>query len=384
MIHIHVVAQTAFVFDLSDVRALRKLGITGVLVGTLPRAPQQNVFLGLPLQLSVYEACWLVANGHAQFVDGLLYNENVARRLESPRDQSDLVYAVTPDIFHPPKEKRAERAEDKHNGGPQGSIQREDTQQGEKLPDLGDIQVSEDIKTFVAGQEVNETSPSANGDEEESKEVGEANEIGGETNEVEGKSNEIERESNVIEGESNEIKRECNEAGRESSELNSSVGELEPKVSQMHLVELEDGSHSASGHSIVLETEIEPFTLSLSQYLDRQTLPEAFDAKYSAFSRLRSLQYYMMPGLRFGGVFVAYPGDPLQFHSHLIVKVLQKNESVDLLELVTSGRLATAVKKAWVLMGEDTVEKSTPEKQPTQPLPPTPIRAFSIEWAGFG
>lgn len=411
MIRIHVVAQTAFVFDLSDVRALRTLGITGVLVGTLPRAPQQNVFLGLPLQLSVYEACWLVANGHAHFVDGVLYNESAARCLESPTDHTNHVYAVTPDIFLPQDKTRGERA-DKNDDGPQGHTQGEDAQQGKKLIELGSVHVSGDVNSFEAGHEVKEASPSEHEDGEESNEiegsneVEESNEDGEQSNEHKQESNEDKEENIEIEGESNEdgeenyeieesneneeqsndVEGESIESRKNNSQLTSSVGDLEPKLRKMHL-ELEDiGSQNASGLSVNLETEIEAYTLSLSQYLARQTLPEAFEAKYSAFARLRSLQYYMMPGLRFGGVFVAYPGDPLQFHSHLIVKVLQKNENVDLLELVTSGRLATAVKKAWVLMGEGTEENPDhiPEKQPTHPLTPTPMRAFSIEWAGFG
>lgn len=255
MIHLQVIDDRVLVFDLEHVKTLRSLGIVGVLVGTLPKAPQQNVFLGLPLQLSVYEAVWLVEHDHAVLVDAPIYNSLAASSVEAInlkgklRLSSDVNYATTPN------------------------------------------------------------------------------------------------------------------------------------------------SHSVSDTSSCL--------IKLDEFLHRQTLPPQFWAKYSAFRYLRSLQHFLMPGLRFGGVFVSYPGDPLKFHSHLIVKVLRPTERVNLLDLVTSGRLATAVKKAWVLIGEKEVttesnESESKESEPKEPCkgsirgdvqcipPPGPIHAFSIEWAGFG
>lgn len=357
MIRIHVVAVAALVFDLNDVRALRALGITGVLVGTLPRAPQQNVFLGLPLQLSVYEACWAVANGYAQFVDGELYNDKLARYLEKPIDHSDL-YAVTPDILRPPTGKEAERREHTHGDGFRDDSQSQGADsQGKKMSFSGIVHMV-----------------SENKEDDESKED---DEIEGEKDNGSGQND-------------NKTDIETPHAQIDANELEATVNELEAMVHEVNLVDLEDFSapviEESDGSSInELDEQLEACSLSLPQFLARQTLPEAFHSKYSAFSHLRHLGYYMMPGLRFGGVFVAYPGDPLQFHSHLIVKVLQKNENVNLLELVTSGRLATAVKKAWVLMGEITEEnpESNSETVVTS-LKPNPTRAYSIEWAGFG
>lgn len=43
--------------------------ILGVLTGTLPQIPQQNVFLGLPLQLQPEEVCLLVSKGVGYIID---------------------------------------------------------------------------------------------------------------------------------------------------------------------------------------------------------------------------------------------------------------------------------------------------------------------------
>lgn len=243
MIPLPVVHDTAFVFDLDHVEQIRQLGIVGILVGTLPKAPQQNVFLGLPLQLSAYEACYLVLHGHAQLVDGLKYNQEVASHYsieeinKSGRLGEDtLQYAITPDT----------------------------------LPEPPSLQVSA------------------------------------------------------------------------------------------------------------------AYTLTVTDFLARQKMRhEEFGAKFAAFCFLRNLDYYLMPGLRFGGVFVAYPGDPLKYHSHLIVKVVPQGGKVDLLELVTSGRLATAVKKAWLVIDQKHTSSEHQNNAELQ-LHPQATRAYSFEWAGFG
>lgn len=56
---------TPLVFRVEDIAKLRKLGICGILSGTLPSAAQQNIFLSIPLKLMVEEAVWLYLNGFA-------------------------------------------------------------------------------------------------------------------------------------------------------------------------------------------------------------------------------------------------------------------------------------------------------------------------------
>ncbi|KAH3672997.1 hypothetical protein WICMUC_003950 [Wickerhamomyces mucosus] len=106
---------------------------------------------------------------------------------------------------------------------------------------------------------------------------------------------------------------------------------------------------------------------------------------YSIFQYLKSLDYFLLPGLRFGGRFIAYPGDPLRFHSHLIVNDFKYNENIDLIKLVRGGRLATGVKKAWLVASviEGDEEKCV-DKQKDDEIAGEEIACFSVEWAGFG
>ena len=59
-------------YDINTITWLRqKHSILGVLIGTLPQIPQQNVFLGLPLEIQPEEARILVENGVAYIVNDL-------------------------------------------------------------------------------------------------------------------------------------------------------------------------------------------------------------------------------------------------------------------------------------------------------------------------
>ncbi len=67
---ISVIGGRYLVFDVNVVTHLRRdLRICGVLIGSIPQLPQQNIFQGLPLQLLPEEARLLVENGSAYVVD---------------------------------------------------------------------------------------------------------------------------------------------------------------------------------------------------------------------------------------------------------------------------------------------------------------------------
>ncbi|KAK6335425.1 tRNA-splicing endonuclease subunit [Orbilia brochopaga] len=103
-------------------------------------------------------------------------------------------------------------------------------------------------------------------------------------------------------------------------------------------------------------------------------VPDPPASRYSVYKHLHSLGYYMSPGLRFGCEFVAYPGDPLRFHSHFLVKTAEWDEEVGIMDLVGGGRLGTGVKKAWMMGGRpDEGEDGNGD-----------VRVFSVEWGGFG
>jgi tRNA-splicing endonuclease subunit Sen34 len=88
-------------------------------------------------------------------------------------------------------------------------------------------------------------------------------------------------------------------------------------------------------------------------------------------SFLQDTGYYMTPGLRFGARYSVYPGDPLRFHAHFMANQYDWDEQIPLLDIVGGGRLATAVKKAFLIGGQPSGEDSNG------------MRVFSIEWAAM-
>ena len=105
--------------------------------------------------------------------------------------------------------------------------------------------------------------------------------------------------------------------------------------------------------------------------------------KYATFKHFWSLGYFLTNGVKFGGDFLAYPGDPTRFHSFYVVRCLAgdeestpndtapdittpddstfakstpvKSTSTHLTpaDLVTMARLGTSVKKTLVLAAFD-------------------------------
>lgn len=69
-------------YDINTITWLRRAhNILGVLIGTLPQIPQQNVFLGLPLELQPEEARLLVEKGLGYIVDDLQWHEESMRSM---------------------------------------------------------------------------------------------------------------------------------------------------------------------------------------------------------------------------------------------------------------------------------------------------------------
>ncbi|KAE9963677.1 hypothetical protein BLS_009077 [Venturia inaequalis] len=96
---------------------------------------------------------------------------------------------------------------------------------------------------------------------------------------------------------------------------------------------------------------------------------------YPLFTHLHSKGYFLSPGLRFGCQYVAYPGDPLRFHSHFLAVGAEWEEEIDLLDIVGGGRLGTSVKKGYLLGGA--------ERQADGGGQDGEVRTFCFEWAAM-
>ncbi|EPQ58091.1 tRNA-intron endonuclease catalytic domain-like protein [Gloeophyllum trabeum ATCC 11539] len=94
-------------------------------------------------------------------------------------------------------------------------------------------------------------------------------------------------------------------------------------------------------------------------------------ARCAVFRDLWERGYFLGVGIKFGGDFLVYPGDPLRYHSHFVATVIESPvAALRPMEIVAHGRLGTATKKAHLLCGWDDEKKE--------------VSHLSIEWAGFG
>jgi len=74
-----------------------------------------------------------------------------------------------------------------------------------------------------------------------------------------------------------------------------------------------------------------------------------FEDKYTIYNDLRKKGYIPRPGLKFGADFVVYKKGPGLEHSPFIVHVLPHDSKITAIDMVRAGRLATSVRKKFVI-----------------------------------
>lgn len=291
-IPISFISGRYFLFSADAITYLRREhNICGVLIGTLPQIPQQNVFLGLPLELMPEEARVLVEKEVAYVVDDAavhtrgmetLMEEDMKRylnELEQHGRQASLVHTSR-------KEQRRDQALKKIHKN-----KSKKASEGQNVPQ--DEHHETDDLIFSTSVQLSE----------------------------------------------------------EAESSRSSVA-----------VEQAFGMTPASSESLF------PKPPAMPNFLPNVPL------SYPLFAHLHSKGYFLSPGLRFGCQYLAYPGDPLRFHSHFLVSSAEWDEDIDIMDLVAGGRLGTGVKKGFLIGGAEDREHFDPAST---------VKTFSIEWAGM-
>ncbi len=76
---------------------------------------------------------------------------------------------------------------------------------------------------------------------------------------------------------------------------------------------------------------------------------ENFDSKYTVYKDLRRKNFVVRPGLKFGADFGVYEHGPGIDHAPFIVHVLPNTKKISAIEMVRAGRLATSVRKKFII-----------------------------------
>ncbi|NNL58217.1 MAG: tRNA-intron lyase [Nitrosopumilus sp.] len=84
-----------------------------------------------------------------------------------------------------------------------------------------------------------------------------------------------------------------------------------------------------------------------------------FDKKYLVYKNFRDKGYIINPGIKFGCDFAVYEKGPGIDHAPFLIQVYSRGESISSTGIVLAGRLATTVRKQFILAipkGKDQVD----------------------------
>ena len=107
---------------------------------------------------------------------------------------------------------------------------------------------------------------------------------------------------------------------------------------------------------LLLQDKITIFDVKNDKYLSPEEfhsiakeIHHKFEEKFIIYNDLRKKGYVPRPGLKFGADFVVYKKGPGLEHSAFIVHVLPTDSKITAIEMVRAGRLATSVRKTFVI-----------------------------------
>lgn len=275
------VAKKYLIHDPTTIAHVRREhNMCGVLIGTLPSHPQQNVFLGTPLSLMPEEARRLVEIGAAYIVD------------DTAAHRAGMLGGGVPEA----ERKAFARAMEKQGVEAMRLSQK-------KADDVKKEILEKNAEKIAAAREAKQ--------KERQQRRDNAAQTQGQTNgDVNGASESL-----------------FNAAAppRPSSPAPSSLKSAAPGEERYYIT-------PTTSHPPLPTPPASP-----ASTLSTALLPPA-PSSYPLFAYLHSRGFFMTPGLRFGCQYTAYPGDPLRFHSHFLGVGMGWDEPFDLMRLVGGGR----------------------------------------------
>ncbi|CAO1638104.1 unnamed protein product [Parajaminaea phylloscopi] len=301
----------ALVWDPSDVLYLRSHHrIIGILTGSLPLLPQQNAYLGIPLQLMPEEVALLVERNAAVLVDDAaahLPSSGQLTEAEWEQWQSQQAEGIRTQRLQAYKETQRHKRRFERALAAQATT---GANKGKR---------AQEAKKALAAAAAREGGPGTGtgvgGSEEEEDEGGDDDDV----SEPEEATLATYSYHHTTMGASTGLPWYC------------------PPASS-------DGKSDGDG---------DQHTRRLVGILDEAAGMDPLHrlARRRVFAHLnQDKHFYLSCGLRFGGDFVVYPGDPFRYHSHFTLTVPRDTEApIPAAKLIADGRLGTAVKKVHVI-----------------------------------
>lgn len=80
-----------------------------------------------------------------------------------------------------------------------------------------------------------------------------------------------------------------------------------------------------------------------------ETTFDGFSDKYVVYRELRDRGYVVTPGIKYGCDFAVYEEGPGRDHAPYVVQIMKEEDMISASEIVKAGRLASTVKKAFII-----------------------------------
>ncbi len=139
------------------------------------------------------------------------------------------------------------------------------------------------------------------------------------------------------------------------------IGIPKPKISEIDaplILDLIEGLYLLENKKITVIQYKKRITVEKLVAICKKEVHE-FDKKYLVYKNFRDKGYIINPGIKFGCDFAVYEKGPGIDHAPFLIQVYKRNESITSTGIVLAGRLATTVRKQFILAipkGKDKVD----------------------------
>ncbi len=137
------------------------------------------------------------------------------------------------------------------------------------------------------------------------------------------------------------------------------LGIAKPKIPEFNvplLLDLMEGLYLAEKKKVIIFEGSDQKRVGLKKLRQKvKQLYEEFDEKYAVYQDLRDSGLVVTPGIKFGCDFAVYKYGPGMEHAPYMVSVKNSGSTLSATEIVKAGRLATTVRKRFIIAVPDVV-----------------------------
>ena len=139
------------------------------------------------------------------------------------------------------------------------------------------------------------------------------------------------------------------------------IGMPKPKIEEINvplILDLIEGLYLLENKKITIARMKQKINMEQMTEICKKEVHE-FEKKYIVYKNFRDKGYIINPGIKFGCDFAVYEKGPGIDHAPFLIQVYNRNESITSTEIVLAGRLATTVRKQFILAipkGKDKVD----------------------------